>query len=142
MMTPEETIRWLEQIKDKYINGGDEEFDRLRREALDSAIEAVRRTALPMCVIKTKPDVAMKIKNQLKNVNSLITTLDDMEITPLYREDEVISIKDKPIKYHGKGYLLYNWDWLMEGYHLDNEISLLRSLRAEKEIKESQGGKS
>ena len=44
-MTPEETIKWLEQIKDKYIHGGDESFDEHRRVALDLAIMAIRNTA-------------------------------------------------------------------------------------------------
>ena len=46
-MTNEEAIRWLEQIKVKYIVGGDEGFDECRREALDIAIEAIKFDSLP-----------------------------------------------------------------------------------------------
>lgn len=38
-MTREEAIKWLNQIKDKYIHGGDEAFDNARKEALLMAIK-------------------------------------------------------------------------------------------------------
>ncbi len=38
-MTNEEAVKWLSSIKDKYILGGDEEFDRCRCEAIDLAIK-------------------------------------------------------------------------------------------------------
>lgn len=41
-MTNIEAIKWLEQIKEKYIHGGDEEFDQCRREAIDVAIKCIR----------------------------------------------------------------------------------------------------
>ena len=41
-MTREEAIRWLIQIKRRYIFGGDEGFDASRKEALDMAIEALQ----------------------------------------------------------------------------------------------------
>jgi len=37
----EEAIKWLKAIKDKYIHGGDEDFDERRKEALDIAIKAL-----------------------------------------------------------------------------------------------------
>lgn len=40
-MTNEQAINWLVQIKGRYIFGGDEKFDELRREALDLAIKAL-----------------------------------------------------------------------------------------------------
>lgn len=40
-MTREEAIRWLNQIKRRYIFGGDEGFDAGRKEAIDMAIEAL-----------------------------------------------------------------------------------------------------
>ena len=42
-MTNKEAIKWLEQIKDKYIHGGDEEFDHNRRMALDMAVDALQK---------------------------------------------------------------------------------------------------
>lgn len=44
-MTDEEAIKWLTAIKDKYIHGGDEEFDEKRRIAIDIAIEALKEKA-------------------------------------------------------------------------------------------------
>ena len=41
-MTNEEAIKWLIAIKEKYIHGGDEEFDRNRRIAIDIAIKALK----------------------------------------------------------------------------------------------------
>lgn len=41
-MTNEEAIKWLSAIKDKYIHGGDEEFDEKRRIAIDIAIRALK----------------------------------------------------------------------------------------------------
>lgn len=40
-MTNKEAIRWLLQIKDKYIHGGDDSFDASRREAIDRAVKAL-----------------------------------------------------------------------------------------------------
>ena len=42
-MTREEAIKWLKAIKDKYIRGGDEEFDRQRKVAVDMAIKALEQ---------------------------------------------------------------------------------------------------
>ena len=39
-----EAILWLKSIKDKYIHGGDEGFDRKRKEAIDCAISALIST--------------------------------------------------------------------------------------------------
>lgn len=41
-MTREEAIRWIEQISERYIHGGDDDFDAKRREALNMAIKALR----------------------------------------------------------------------------------------------------
>ena len=40
-MTNEQAIQWLLAIKDKYIHGGDEQYDELRKEAIDTAIHAL-----------------------------------------------------------------------------------------------------
>lgn len=40
-------IGWLCEIKDKYIHGGDEEFDYKRKEALDYAIKIIEQMELP-----------------------------------------------------------------------------------------------
>ena len=40
-MNREEAIMWLNQIKDRYIRGGDDSFDASRKQALDMAIEAL-----------------------------------------------------------------------------------------------------
>lgn len=42
-MTNEDAIKWLERIKEKYIHGGDEGFDEKRREAIDTAIECLKK---------------------------------------------------------------------------------------------------
>lgn len=42
-MTRNEAIRWLELIEKKYIHGGDESYDKARKEALHMAIEALER---------------------------------------------------------------------------------------------------
>lgn len=41
-MTREEAIKWIEQISERYIHGGDDDFDAKRREALNMAIKALR----------------------------------------------------------------------------------------------------
>lgn len=46
-MNRQEAIEWLEQIKDIYIRGGDEDFDRRRKEALDLAIEELQDDWIP-----------------------------------------------------------------------------------------------
>lgn len=40
-MNREEAIKWLQQIENTYIHGGDEAFDESRKEALHMAIEAL-----------------------------------------------------------------------------------------------------
>lgn len=46
-MHKEATISRLEEIKERYIHGGDEYFDKIRREAIDQAIEAVKNQGKP-----------------------------------------------------------------------------------------------
>ena len=41
-MTREEAIRWLNRIEDKYIHGGDDDFDAKRKQAIAMAIEALK----------------------------------------------------------------------------------------------------
>lgn len=41
-MTKEEAIKWLNRIEDKYIHGGDDDFDAKRKQALGMAIEALK----------------------------------------------------------------------------------------------------
>ena len=40
-MTTSDAIQWLHSIKGKYIHGGDGEFDKCRKEAIDYAIESM-----------------------------------------------------------------------------------------------------
>ena len=40
-MTNKCAIFWLNQIKDKYIHGGDESFDQLRKQAINEAIKSL-----------------------------------------------------------------------------------------------------
>ena len=44
-----EAIVWLSNIKEKYIHGGDEEFDECRRESIDMAIKALRQPQIVRC---------------------------------------------------------------------------------------------
>jgi hypothetical protein len=41
-MTNKQAIEWLIAIKEKYIHGGDEGFDELRKEALDKAVKVAQ----------------------------------------------------------------------------------------------------
>ena len=43
-MSDTEVIFWLQQIKEKYIHGGDEYFDEKRKQAIDIAIECLQKT--------------------------------------------------------------------------------------------------
>lgn len=38
MADTRETIKWLKAIKEKYIHGGDDDFDEKRRQAIDHAV--------------------------------------------------------------------------------------------------------
>lgn len=42
-MNREEAIKWLKAIEKKYIHGGDEEYDNLRKTALHMAIESLEQ---------------------------------------------------------------------------------------------------
>ena len=42
-MTREEAKEWLKAIKEKYIHGGDEDYDEKRKEAIDIAIKALEQ---------------------------------------------------------------------------------------------------
>lgn len=42
-MNREEAIKWLKAIEKKYIHGGDEEYDNLRKIALHMAIESLEQ---------------------------------------------------------------------------------------------------
>ena len=43
-MNDTEVTYWLQQIKEKYIHGGDESFDEKRRQAIDIAIERLQKS--------------------------------------------------------------------------------------------------
>ena len=53
----DKSVFWLNQIKDKYIIGGDESFDQQRKDAIDEAIKAL--------------ETVDKIKAYIKKHNSL-----------------------------------------------------------------------
>lgn len=40
-MNNDDAIKWLVAIKEKYIHGGDEGFDEMRKEAIDTAIHSL-----------------------------------------------------------------------------------------------------
>lgn len=42
-MTNQEAIAWIKSIKDKYIHGGDDDFDEKRKKSLDIAIKALEQ---------------------------------------------------------------------------------------------------
>ncbi len=42
-MTRGEAIKWLQGIEERYFHGGDEAYDKRRREAVRMAIEALER---------------------------------------------------------------------------------------------------
>ena len=48
-MTRAEAIEWIENIKEKYIHGGDEAFDDARKKAIDMAIEALQAEPVIYC---------------------------------------------------------------------------------------------
>ena len=43
-MSNAEVIYWIQQIKEKYIHGGDESFDEKRKKAIDIAIEHLQKS--------------------------------------------------------------------------------------------------
>lgn len=43
-MDYKEAIEWLKAIKEKYIHGGDDEFDRKRKQAIETAIECLQKS--------------------------------------------------------------------------------------------------
>ena len=43
-MSDTEAIYWLQQIKEKYIHGGDECFDEKRKQAIDIAIKRLQKS--------------------------------------------------------------------------------------------------
>lgn len=53
-MTREEAIAWIKSIKDKYIHGGDDDFDEKRKKSLDMAVNALEQE-----------DVLNKIKTEI-----------------------------------------------------------------------------
>ena len=73
-MTRKEAIKWLTNIKDKFIHGGDEAFDNARREALDMAIKALEqepcKDLLDLCII-----FAHQIEDQEQTIEELRTEL-------------------------------------------------------------------
>ena len=42
-MTRDEAIKWLQGIEERYFNGGDEAYDKKRREAVRMAIESLEQ---------------------------------------------------------------------------------------------------
>jgi len=54
-------ISWLDEIKHRYIHGGDEDFDGRRREALDMAIAALREQPLWISVEERLPETWVEV---------------------------------------------------------------------------------
>ena len=48
-MTREEAAKWLEEIKEKYVHGGDEQYDKCRRKAIDKAVEELKKPGIILC---------------------------------------------------------------------------------------------
>lgn len=42
-MTRDEAVKWLQGIEERYFHGGDEAYDKRRREAVRMAIESLER---------------------------------------------------------------------------------------------------
>lgn len=82
-MTREEAIKWLTNIKDKFIHGGDEAFDNARREALDMAIKALEH----------EPNLD-KIRAEIKGMTPTYHN-HDWSITDLVPMSEVLKLVDK-----------------------------------------------
>ena len=76
-MNNEECIEWLISIQKKYIHGGDEEFDRKRKEAIEYAINQLIGVDSPCAVERSKYDNLHNLakswleeKKELKKANN------------------------------------------------------------------------
>jgi len=64
-MQKETTIARLEEIKNRYIHGGDDYFDLFRREAISQAIEAVKNQGKPRWIPTSE---AMPKNSRIDNI--------------------------------------------------------------------------
>lgn len=55
-------ISWLDEIKNRYIHGGDEAFDEQRKEALDMAISALREQPRWISVEERLPEGEKEVR--------------------------------------------------------------------------------
>ena len=79
-MTKHEAIEWLNAIKEKYIRGGDDYYDRQRRFAIDWAILLLKKDTVP--VVRCKDCKHTREKNGheqfMYNENVCICTKEDI----------------------------------------------------------------
>lgn len=75
---------WLNQIKDRYIRGGDDSFDASRKQALDMAIEALKQPSNEMQLLN---DGTLKVR--VENVLNIkrVMVMDDNIIYDSYYPD-------------------------------------------------------
>ena len=59
-MNNEEAIAWIKSIKDKYIHGGDDDFDEKRKKSLDMAIKALEQIEIWNATTKDRQIIAPK----------------------------------------------------------------------------------
>lgn len=68
-MTNQEAIAWIKSIKNKYIHGGDDDFDEKRKKSLDLAIKALKQTRwIPVSERLPKEGIEVLITTKWDNI--------------------------------------------------------------------------
>lgn len=88
-----ETIQWLKSIKEKYIHGGDDDYDDKRRQALDEAIRVLGLFANGVTVQRWIPVTERLPKN--------LTTV----LVVFKRHDEIRRMGFGTLQQHGVWYV-------------------------------------
>ena len=88
-----EAIEWLQQIRDKYIHGGDEWFDEQRCRAIEYAIECIYKRSKWIPVSERLPDTQVEVLtySECNGVRSacLLASDDETNMRYLCRTDKL-----------------------------------------------------
>lgn len=104
-MTNKEAIFWLNQIKDKYIHGGDESFDQSRRDAIDEAIKALEKLDERSKLAEERADAIKAFEAEKKEGISLLRSLhlSEDDICEITNRVNMLDLAIKALKKANKG---------------------------------------
>lgn len=104
-MTRDEAIKWLQGIEERYFHGGDEDYDKKRREAVRMAIEALDKPLPKPHERLMHWDTARRIIDSPRSKSQMLAVLDSVPPVEALERQQGEWIK----QHKHNSYLWYEW---------------------------------